>query len=237
MKASLSFPRWRRLQFPLLVALALNGLLLLPALRPSQRPLASRVAVPADDTPELLRFSRQQAREPSLPLLALPSLSSLPPPPPTDLPAEPRAGASSRRQGNDAPRGRSKDRVATATAADRGAAQDRPLSRAGAEATTTTTLLALALQARPVEAAEAATLAGLWEQATATRESPDGMVVPADGLQWRQLPLAKARAAGLPFRDPLAVLSGGKLLLLWPEGTALWMLTAAGESKTVSVTP
>lgn len=237
MKASLSFLRWHRLQLPLLVALALNGLLLLPALRPSQRPLASRAAIPADDTPELLRFSRQQSREPSLPLLALPSLSSLPPPPPTDLPAGPRAGSPSHRRGTDAQRGRTQDRVTTATAAERGAAQDRPLSRAGAEATASTTLLALALQARPLEASEATALAGLWEQATATREPPDGMVVPADGLEWRRLPLARARAAGLSFSDPLAVLSGGKLLLLWPDGTALWMLAAAGESKTVSATP
>ncbi len=237
MKVSLSFPHWRHLQLPLLAALALNGLLLLPALRTSQRPVASRAAVTADDTPELLRFSRQQAREPSLPLLALPSLSSLPPPPPTDLPAEPRTGAASRGRGNDTHGGRPKDRVATATAAERGAAQDRPLSRAGAEPSAATTLLALALQARPVEASEATALAGLWEQATATGESPDGMVVPGDGLEWRRLPLAKARAAGLPFNDPIAVVSGGKLLLLWPEGTAFWMLTAAGSSKTVSATP
>jgi len=237
MKVILSFPRWHRLQLPLLVALALNGLLLLPALRPSQRPVASRAAITADDTPELLRFSRQQAREPSLPLLALPSLSSLPPPPPTDLPAEPRAGAANGRHGNDGQGGRAKDRVATTTAAERGAAQDRPLSRAGAEPTAATRLLALALQARPVEPSEATALAGLWEQATATGESPDGMAVPADGLEWRRLPLAKARAAGLPFSDPLAVVSGGKLLLLWPEGTALWMLAAAGNSKTVSATP
>ncbi|MCT0206602.1 hypothetical protein [Synechococcus sp. CS-1332] len=238
MKAILSFPGWRRLQLPLLVALALNGLLLLPTLRTSQRPAPNRAAATADDTPELLRFSRQQAREPSLPLLALPSLSSLPPPPPTDLPAEPRAGTAGRRRGNDARATRSQDRLATtATAAERGAAQDRSLSRAGAEPTAASKLLALALQARPVEPSEATALAGLWEQATATGESPDGMVVPADGLEWRRLPLAKARAAGLPFSDPLAVLSGGKLLLLWPEGTGLWMLAAAGHSKTVSANP
>jgi hypothetical protein len=63
------------------------------------------------------------------------------------------------------------------------------------------------------------------------------VAVPVDGMEWRRLPLAKARAAGLPFSDPLAVVSAGKLLLLWPEGTALWMLAAAGNSKTVSATP
>lgn len=235
---NLSMLGWRRLQLPLLVALGLNGLLLLPALRPSQRPVASRAVVTADDTPELLRFSRQQAREPALPLLALPSLSTLPPPPPpTDLPAETLAGAASGRRGNDSQGGRAKDRVATTTAAERGAAQDRPLSSAGAEPTAASRLLALALQARPVEPSEATALAGLWEQATATGESPDGVAVPVDGMEWRRMPLAKARAAGLPFSDPLAVVSAGKLLLLWPEGTALWMLAAAGNSKTVSATP
>jgi hypothetical protein len=234
---SLSSLGWRRLQLPLLVALGLNGLLLLPALRPPQRAESTRAAATADDTPELLRFSRQQAREPALPLLALPSLSSLPPPPPTDLPAQRSAGAASRRRGHDASTARSQDRAATAAAAERGPAQDRPLAKAGGDPTAATRLLALALQARPLEATEATALAGLWEQATATRESPGGMVVPAEGLEWRRLPLAKARAAGLPLGDPLAVLSGGKLLLLWPEGPGLWMLAAAGEGKTVSAAP
>lgn len=237
MKVSLSFPAGRRLQLPLLVALALNGLLLLPALRPSQRPEPRRASAPADDTPELLRFSRQQAREPALPLLALPSLSSLPPPPPTDLPAQPRAGAASRRRGNDANRARSQDRATTANAGERGTDQGRPPARAGAEPPVATRLLVLALQAKPLEAAEASSVAGLWEQATATGDSPAGMVIPMEGLEWRRLPLAKARGAGLPLGDPLAVLSGGKLLLLWPEATALWMLGAAGESQTADANP
>lgn len=233
----LSLPGWRRFQLPLLVALALNGLLLLlPALRPPQRAETNRTATAADDTPELLRFSRQQAREPALPLLALPSLSSLPPPPPTDLPAHPRAGATGHRGGHDARTNRSQDRPATA-AAERGAAQDRPATRAGAEPPAGTRLLALALKARAVEAAEATAVAGLWEQATATREAPGGMALAADGLEWRRMPLAKARAAGLPLGEPLAVLVGGKVLVLWPEGSALWILAAAGESNAVSATP
>lgn len=230
MKTSLSFPGWRRLQLPLLAALALNGLLMLPSLRPSQRAVPSRAAAPADDTPELLRFSRQQAREPALPLLALPSLSSLPPPPPTDLPA--------RRRGNDANTARSQNRAAAAAGPREGTAQQRPPAKASAEAAAASRLLALALQARAIEAAEATSVAGLWDQASPTRESPAGMAVPADGLEWRQLPLVNARAAGLPLGDPLAVLFGGKVLLLWPEGTALWMLGAAGgESNAASASP
>ncbi len=233
-----SLPCWRRLQLPLLVALALNGLLvlLLPALRPPQRAEPHRSAA-ADDTPELLRFSRQQAREPALPLLALPSLSSLPPPPPSDLPAGPRAGAAGRRGGHDARSNRSQDRPASAAAAERGAAQDRPATRAGADPPAVARLLTLALQARVVEATEATGVAGLWEQAVATREVPGAMAVAADGVEWRKMPLAKARAAGLPLGDPLAVVVGGKVLVLWPEGTTLWMLAAAGESNAVSATP
>ncbi|MCP9857517.1 MULTISPECIES: hypothetical protein [unclassified Cyanobium] len=232
MKASLPFPGWRRLQLPLLVALALNGLPLLTALRPSQRPVPSRATAPADDTPELLRFSRQQAREPALPLLtplSLGSLSSLPPPPPTDLPAG--------RRGNAASTARPQARAATTPGRGERTAQERPPSSSGAEPTAVSRLLALALQAKAIEASEATSVAGLWEQASPTKESPAGMSLTADGLEWRRLPLAKARAAGLPLGDPLAVLFGGRVLLLWPEGTALWMLGAAGESQAASSSP
>ncbi|MCP9796242.1 hypothetical protein, partial [Cyanobium sp. Lug-B] len=92
-KASFRFPRWRHLRLPLLGALALNGLLVVAALRPPASTAPAAAAPPADDTPELLRFSRQQAREPALAALPLPPLSALPPPPPTDLPSQPRRGA------------------------------------------------------------------------------------------------------------------------------------------------
>lgn len=231
----LSFPGWRRLQLPLVVALALNGLLVLPALRPSEQRSSTRAGAPADDTPELLRFSRHQSRETALPLVALPSLSTLPPPPPSDLPARPRLGAPNSRRGSEASTARAQVKAADA-GAERGGSQERPLARAGAEVAAAR-MLALALQARPLEGAETGALATLWEQATPTREVPAGMVVPAEGVEWRRLPLAKARGAGLPLTDALAVLSGGKITLLWPESTTLWMLAAAGENKTGSANP
>jgi len=101
----------------------------------------------------------------------------------------------------------------------------------GAELAATTRMLALALQARPLEAAEATAVAALWEQAGPTREVPSGLAAAPDGMELRRLPLAKARGASLAFSDPLAVLAGGRMLLLWPDGTTFWMLAASGDSR------
>lgn len=219
--------RWRHLRLPLLGALALNGLLVVAALRPPTRTGPAVAVPPPDDTPELLRFSRQQAREPSLTALPLPPLSSLPPPPPTDLPAQPRRAVAALPRGDGAT---AQARAAAATPAP-GAAQDRAGTTPGAELAATTRMLALALQARPLEGAEATALAALWEQAAPTREVPSGMAAAPDGMELRRLPLARVRGAGLTFGDPLAVLAGGKLLLLWPDGSGFWMLAAAADSR------
>jgi hypothetical protein len=92
-------------------------------------------------------------------------------------------------------------------------------------------MLALALQARPLEVAEATAMAALWEQATPTRDAPSGMAVAPEGMELRRLPMAKVRGAGLTSSDPLAVLAGGRVLLLWPDGSMVWLLAAAGESR------
>jgi len=226
MKASLL--RWRHLRLPLLGALALNGLLVVVALRPPARTGPAVAVLPPDDTPELLRFSRQQAREPALSALPLPPLSALPPPPPMDLPAQPRRAVAGPRRGDAA---RTQARPAATTPPPPGAAQERAGGKPGAELAATTRMLALALQARPLEAAEATALAALWEQAAPTREVPSGMASAPDGMELRRLPLAKVRGAGLAFSDPLAVLAGGTMLLLWPDGSGFWMLAANADSR------
>jgi hypothetical protein len=225
-----ALPRWRHLRLPILGALALNGLVVLVALRPPTRTAPAVAAMPPDDTPELLRFSRQQAREPSLTALALPPLSALPPPPPMDLPALPRRGVAGPRRG-DGGTARNPEGAAAATPAPAGAPRERAGSKPGPELAATSRMLALALQARPLEAAETTAVTALWEQATPTRGVPSGMAAAPDGMELRQLPLARARNAGLPFSDPLAVLAGGKVLLLWPDGTTFWMLAAAAEGR------
>ncbi|MEA5392564.1 hypothetical protein VB738_14970 [Cyanobium gracile UHCC 0139] len=227
---NVSLLRWRHLGLPLLGALALNGLVVAMALRPPARTAPTVAASPPDDTPELLRFSRQQAREPALMALPLPPLSALPPPPPTDLPARQRRGAAGLR-GGDAATARKRGRAAAATPAPPAAADDRAGGRTGAELVVTSRMLALALQARPLEAAEATALAALWEQAAPSREVPSGIAAAPDVMEWRRLPLAKARGAGMAFSDPLAVLAGGKVLLLWPDGSTFWMVAAAAESR------
>ncbi len=229
---ALPLPRWRHLRLPLLGALALNGLVVAAALRPPARTAPAVAAALPDDTPELLRFSRQQAREPSLTALPFPPLSALPPPPPMDLPSQPRRGAAGHQRG-DAGSAPARERAAATTPAPAGAPQVAG-TKPGAELAATTRMLALALQARPLEAAEATAVAALWEQATPTREVPSGMAAAPDGMELRRLPLAKARGAGLPFSDPLAVLTGGKVLLLWPDGSTFWMLAAAGDSRAAS---
>jgi hypothetical protein len=185
-------------------------------------------ATPPDDTPELLRFSRQQAREPSLTALALPPLSALPPPPPMDLPALPRRGVAGPRRG-DGGTARNRERASAATPSPPEAPQVRAGSKPGTALAATSRLLALALQARALEAAEATAVAALWEQATPTREAPAGWALAPEGMELRRLPLAKARSGAPASGDPLAVLAGGRVLLLWPEGGTLWLLAAAGD--------
>ena len=118
MKASLLW--WRHLRLPLLGALALNGVLVAATLRPPARTAPTVASAPPDDTPELLRFSRQQAREPALAALPLPPLSALPPPPPTDLPAQPRRAVPGPRRGD---AGTARERAAAAIPTPPGAAQ------------------------------------------------------------------------------------------------------------------
>ncbi|MDM7954012.1 MAG: hypothetical protein QUV07_12465 [Cyanobium sp. CZS 25K] len=248
MNAGLSH-RLRQLRLPVLVALVLNGVLVLTALRPFERTRPARTAAPVDDTPELLRFSRRQAREPALALLPLPSLRGLPPPPPSELPARRPGGAAGRRLGDQARPARPRSKAAaadaatvtatvTAAAADaQGTPQHRPPDETMAERPATARMLALTLQARALKAAEATVVAALWEQATPTRESPAGLAGPAEGVEQRRLPLARVRGGGLPLTDPLAVWSDGRVLLLWPDGDTLWMLGAADDGRTGSVKP
>lgn len=147
-------------------------------------------------------------------ILPLPSQSALPPPPPVDLAAPRPRGAPRRARTTTA-------RTAPASAA--GAAQDRQV--AGIEAQgSAARMLALALNLRALEGADAEAIQGLWDQATAAREPPPGMpALPEDG-ELRQLPLARAQATGLPLKAPEAVLTGNRVLLLWPEALTLWMV-------------
>jgi len=236
MKASLSrarafrmpsLPGWRRLLLPVLLALAVNLMLFLPALRPAEPGRALSQAAPPDNTPELLRFSRQQAQQPALSLLPFPSLADLPPPPPADLPGGRAAqGAAS---GTATGSGATKTQAAAATTAGSPAAGPQERGTAGRSADAPASrLLALALKARPTDGAEASSVVALWEQATPAREPPAGMASPPEGIELRRLPLVKARSGDLPLSDPFAVLSGGRVLLLWPEGSDLWLLSAAG---------
>jgi len=85
--------RWRRggpaspLLIALLAAIALHLLALAGLQLRQRRQPAALVPPPRDDTPELLRFSRQQTREPALAPLSIAALAQLPLPPPPPLAA------------------------------------------------------------------------------------------------------------------------------------------------------
>jgi hypothetical protein len=227
------------LALPLLAALTLNGLVLLPALRQERRTPQPQARVPADDTPELLRFSRRQALRPGLPTLALPPGAELPPPPPlvVGLPnPTPRSGgrgaavARPSRSAGAAPRAGAKVREAppapakAAEASSNGAsptAQER--DKAG-EAP----LIAVLLTPSRLEAAEASTYESLWEQGSVALEPPATLPALPGSVQLRRLPLSKARTLGLTSPVRQSVLMAERPMLLWPDGATLWLLRLPG---------
>ncbi len=223
------------LAIPLLAALALNGVVLLPVLRQERRtpePLAlGRMA--ADNTPELLRFSRRQALRPGLPALMLPPGAELPPPPPlvVDLPP-----AAARSGGRPRAIARQAGAAGGGTPGNVKAASPAPASTAASEAGEATPaapgpapsaeapLIAVLLAPRRLEAAEAASVEALWNQASAALDPPAALAPLPGGIQLRRLPLVKARALGLTNPSRQAVLTGDRPLLLWPDGITLWLL-------------
>ncbi len=225
------------LAIPLLAALTLNGVVLLPVLLQERRtpePLAlGRMA--ADNTPELLRFSRRQALRPGLPALTLPPGAELPPPPPlvVDLPpAAARSGGRPRAiarpsggAGGGAPAA-GKAAAASPAPASTAASEagDAAPAAPGQEPAVEAPLIAVLLAPRRLEAAEAASVEALWNQASAALDPPAPLTPLAGGVQLRRLPLVKARALGLTNPSRQAVLTGDRPLLLWPDGATLWLL-------------
>ncbi|KEF42220.1 MAG: hypothetical protein ER33_06775 [Cyanobium sp. CACIAM 14] len=215
------FRGWQRALLPLLVALALNGVLFLPTLRMSSGPTAGPASRTLDDTPELLRFSRRQAREPGLQMLPLPSQAGLlPPPPPAEL-ASPNAPALPKREQGKPDLPPHGGAGAAGSKGAPGPTQEPPATEAAGLAAR---MLTLALGVRAAEGEEASSLQGLWEQATVTKDSPPELPALPQEVEVRQMPLAKARTGGLPLQAPQAALTGGRVLLLWPAGQTLWIV-------------
>lgn len=244
-RRSLDWARGRvpsSLMVALLAALVAHGLVLAHGgLRrggatPDERVAAAKAA---DDTPELLRFSRRSALPPSLSTIPIPPAAPLPPPPvaspagESDASAAPAgrrsqpttAAARGQRVSTTVPRGNSSGRGGrrgqrpNQTAA--GARDDGARAALGpaqlAEASTNLESLA---HGTGGEGGTAAAAQSLWEQA-----APMGEAKLAPGQELRRLPAAALRELGLAAGSRLILPSeGGRSLVVWLEGDQAWLL-------------
>jgi len=254
MSAPLTRSRLLRLPPPLLLAL-LSALVLhgiaLGLLRLRQPTTAGRSsAASQDNSPELVRFSRQQASQEPRPAaanpLTLPTLASLPLPrwnaiPDRDAPGSQVLRPKSGGEGDGEPHGTPSGTVNCPGA---GANRSRQAGSPGSPLEPMLTALEkLQIQAREPSAA-AATSEGLpplrrpqaiglapwirlWEKAAAAATSELPEPLPA-GVELRRIGLSRARSLGLGPGElrRQAVLLGDRLLLIWPQEERLWILLA-----------
>lgn len=245
---------------PLLLALLLaTGLHLIAVALFQLRPLASDAPPPAaatDNSPELLRYSREQARQTLRPLtastLSLPVLSNLPIPRWNDIADRNTQAQTGAADGN--PQGRSNG-VNTASCPGSSAHRSPKSSPAPGMPELPYTLLArLQTLLRdnpsstpmvdglpPVQRPQGelrSTLLRLWERSTPipVADLPAGL--PA-GLEAHRLALSAARSLGLETGDlkRQVVLLGDRLLLLWPQGDQLWLVQTLVPRGTESEAP
>lgn len=193
---------------PLLAALALNALLLVPLLRSgadAQRSQRRRLPVPT--TPELVRWSRSAAQQQGATLPVNLAGLALPPPPPDLLPPalapRPQAGHSPSSQNTSPGNGKG---LAAATAAPAQASGDP------------------APDPRREEPIAPALLERLWNAARPPQQRPPGLAgLPAE-IDLRQLPLAQLRESGVEEVPRQALRSGQAIWLLWSDGPLVWLL-------------
>lgn len=186
-----------------------------------------------DDTPELLRLSRRLAQGNALPPLILPPSEPLPPPPPeleragrattTTTAARPGRRQPSGTAGRSQRAGSSRRLAATASAT---APAAGPRDSASSEETPQALItqarrqLSGAAEAGPprAEGPLPAAWQQLWDAATPGGEPPAALADLGGGVELRRL--------------PQTVLIGDRLLLLWRDGSALWLIRVARERKT-----
>ena len=269
-------PQASPLLWALLAAVVLHGLALSYRSVSLQRRLQPPAPSMADDSPELLQFSRRQPLEEALQTVPIAPLNSLPlmgtlPPPPASLPPNPAASArlgtippGTTQPGSGTASGASRLRPAIAARGRRIAAlRQQPgvaggrdsLSAPGPGANVADSALARIhrLQGRG-EAGEPRPASDL-EPSPPPPQRPEGeaaaawrrlwkraMVVPApatppslvsEAIELRRLPLSDAALDAASRDEPTALLLDGRLLLLWPEGSVLWLFWAPQHSGSV----
>ncbi|MEI7951114.1 MAG: hypothetical protein WCH37_00305 [Synechococcaceae cyanobacterium ELA182] len=267
-------PQASPLLLALLAAVVLHGLALsFRSVSLQRRPQPAAPSM-ADDSPELLQFSRRQPLEEALQTVPIAPLNSLPlmgnmTPPPASLPPNP---AMSARFGTIPPgttqpgtaSGASRSRPAIAARGRRiAASRQQPgvaggrnsLSAPGPGASVADSALARIhrLQGRG-EAGEPSPASDL-EPSSPPPQRPEGeaaaawrrlwkraMVVPSpatppslvsEAIELRRLPLSAAALDTASRDEPTALLLDGRLLLLWPAGSLLWLFWAPLRSVPV----
>jgi len=235
----------------LLTAVVLHGMAL-GLLRLRQPTTAERSgSALQDNTPELVRFSLQQASQDPRPAaanpLSLPMLASLPPPRWSDIPdrgvpggqgVRPRSAA----EGSGDPHGSSSS-ASTCSGSSPSRSRQAGTPRPSLEPMLSA-LAKLQIQAResPPAAGSAegmppllrpqgnglASWTRLWEKAAATATSELPQPLPG-GVELRRIDFSGARSLGLGSGElrRQAVLLGDRLLLIWPQEERLWILQAA----------
>ena len=245
-------PGWPRgngaahLGLALLAALLLHALWLAEAqLRQSRQPPPARLQR-ADDTPELLVFSRQPPEPLGLDTVPLPPPEAMPPPPPSlpGLRGGPRqAGPPTLQAGSPArptgkrPSGPSpKPSRTTSRLAAGGAGQRRPAPPPLPPLPATSPLEALREARRrgpdagpsPLEGEALQAWRTLWQSAEAGSPPPAALTARPVEAEVRRLPLARARAEGVDPVSGLPLRFDDQWLLPWIDGEQLWLLRVPG---------
>ena len=221
----------RRFGLPLFAALLLHGLWWsLLQLRHSRLPAPPVLAV-RDDTPELLRFSRRQ--EPLVVDVSPIPLPPADPPPPPPVASPPSAGSPP------SPR--------TSPSPSPSPPRRRPQARVQPAPPPPPALLAAlaelrrspppAGQARPLAAVSAESWQHVWQAARPARTPGGAWSRLPDGVRCRQLPAGFALPRGLPLRHGQGVGLGGEVLLVWRQGSHVWLLRAPGDGPTTDTAP
>jgi hypothetical protein len=245
------FTGWRKarpLGLALLAALLLHTLWLAEGqVRRRRQPAPVRLER-ADDTPELLVFSRQPVEPLALDSVPLPPPTAMPPPPPDlpDLrsggmrsapaprpplrprPARRAAGLSARPAARPSPAPRSAPRPGGPPFSQGRPGGPPPLPPLPAAAP----LEALREARRrgpdagpaPVEGEGQQRWRALWQGAEAGPSPPDALAARPDDGELRRLPLARARAQGLDPESGRPLRLEDHWLLPWIEGDQLWLL-------------
>jgi hypothetical protein len=92
------------------------------------------------------------------------------------------------------------------------------------DATTKTALAALARRHLRLSGSAEAPYRILWEKGSAPDNRPESLSSLPDTVELRRLPLATARELGLSQPHGISVQSPRGLLLLWVEGSDLWLI-------------